>query len=292
MRSSFKNVSIGSISLIIISILILSAIFSVIVTPVIPDSYSLFFGFFIDLLFYFTVLLVSIFQIHKNKINLSHIIGQKKIQLKNMLYFLSLLLLGTIVSVSSIFFLLRLLLLFPGGVGYFELISAELDYTSPILPPFLLRFILGVLVGPFVEEFLFRGILLNKWSERFGIKKAILLSSLLFMVLHINSFFIPQFILGILLAIIYVKTKKLIYPFLLHSINNFIVLLIDYIPLDNEPSLVETETSLLVSSLNIFSVTFFISLLVLSILIIRYSKNIKNELTPFEFNKDRENKIL
>ncbi|GAA0370164.1 hypothetical protein GCM10008932_22160 [Alkalibacterium iburiense] len=77
---------------------------------------------------------------------------------------------------------------------FFEVISVELESSSPIPPPFLYRFILGVLIGPFVEEFFFRGILLNKWSERFGIKKAILFTSLLFMALHFNSFFIPQFI--------------------------------------------------------------------------------------------------
>ena len=288
MNSSFKEVSVGYIILMIISILILSVILSLALTPAVPDSYNIFLEFFIDFIFYCTVLLALIFLVRKKEISLLHIIGQKKIEFKKIIFFLLLLLIGTIASISSVFFLLRLLLLFPGGSRFFETISTELDYVPPATSPFLSKFILSVLIGPFVEEFLFRGVLLNKWAEGFGIKKAVILSSLLFMALHLNSFFVPQFILGILLAIIYVKTKTLIYPLLLHSINNFIVLVIDYIPLNDEPSLVETETNLLISSLNIFSIIFFAGLFVFIILISRYSKNINNELTPFQYNTRME----
>ncbi|MFT8322147.1 MAG: CPBP family intramembrane glutamic endopeptidase [Bacillus sp. (in: firmicutes)] len=80
----------------------------------------------------------------------------------------------------------------------------------------------SIIVAPIVEELLFRGYLLNKWGERLGAKKSIFLTSFLFAVLHIGSTFIVQFVFGILCCLVYMKTKNLLVPIVLHMLNNCI----------------------------------------------------------------------
>ncbi|WP_429662790.1 CPBP family intramembrane glutamic endopeptidase [Bacillus gobiensis] len=70
------------------------------------------------------------------------------------------------------------------------------------------------------EELIFRRLLFNKWAETQGIFKAMLFSSLLFSALHINEGFIGHFITGFFFCMVYVRTKKLIVPIVLHGIHN------------------------------------------------------------------------
>ncbi|KAA0542572.1 CPBP family intramembrane metalloprotease [Bacillus sp. BGMRC 2118] len=90
----------------------------------------------------------------------------------------------------------------------------------------ILLTIAGLLVtitlAPIAEEFLFRGFLFNKWGESFGLIKAMLLSSFIFSLIHFNSGFIGHFFLGILYCTLYLKTRKLLIPIVLHSVNNVI----------------------------------------------------------------------
>lgn len=65
MKSPLRNVSIGKVILTIILFLVLIIISVVIVMSVIPKFYTLFFDFLIDSLFYFSVLLASMYQLHK-----------------------------------------------------------------------------------------------------------------------------------------------------------------------------------------------------------------------------------
>ncbi|NHC43594.1 CPBP family intramembrane metalloprotease [Bacillus sp. MM2020_1] len=79
-----------------------------------------------------------------------------------------------------------------------------------------------IIIAPIIEELIFRGYLFNKWSETMGIKKSILLSSVLFALLHLNSNFIGLFICGLFYCIIYLKTKNLLVPILCHMLNNIL----------------------------------------------------------------------
>ena len=78
-----------------------------------------------------------------------------------------------------------------------------------------------VVIGPFVEEFFFRGLLLRGFLGRYSTKKAIVLSALLFALYHINIFqIIPAFLWGILFAWWFVKTRSLILCIFGHVIVN------------------------------------------------------------------------
>ncbi|MCG8501545.1 MAG: CPBP family intramembrane metalloprotease [Firmicutes bacterium] len=89
-----------------------------------------------------------------------------------------------------------------------------------------ISFIGGVLVGPITEEFIFRGVLLNRLYSKYGISKSIIYSSLLFFIMHLKPNPILLF-LGISSCILVYKYKSLIPSMLLHVINNFIVFMRD-----------------------------------------------------------------
>jgi CAAX protease family protein len=81
--------------------------------------------------------------------------------------------------------------------------------------------LVGVLLAPFVEEMFFRGFLFAGFRQRFGWKKAALLSSTFFALAHLQpAALIPTFILGYLLAYIFHKSKSLWPGIILHFLVN------------------------------------------------------------------------
>lgn len=84
-----------------------------------------------------------------------------------------------------------------------------------------------LLIAPIVEELLFRKFLLGKLIEKNKTFISILISSLCFSLIHIETpnNLIPTFIGGILLGLIYLKTKQIGYSIVLHFLFNLIVVL-------------------------------------------------------------------
>jgi uncharacterized protein len=85
----------------------------------------------------------------------------------------------------------------------------------------ILTFLTLVVVAPISEELIFRGIILNRWAQKWNLPKAVIATSLFFGFLHINPIGISM--LGLVLALLYLKTKTLWVPIAVHSMNNFIV---------------------------------------------------------------------
>jgi CAAX protease family protein len=86
----------------------------------------------------------------------------------------------------------------------------------------------AVLVGPLVEEIVFRGFLYRGWSRsRLGIAGAIVLSSLLFGLLHFHYSWVGISVCvcaGLLLGWMRWRSGTLLVPILLHSVGNLICL--------------------------------------------------------------------
>ena len=95
--------------------------------------------------------------------------------------------------------------------------------TPEILLASGINAITSVLIGPVVEEFFFRGFLLNRWRRKYGVEFAVIFSSIIFAVLHVE--FIGGIVFGAVLALIYIKTGSLIGPIIAHISNNAIDLL-------------------------------------------------------------------
>ena len=90
----------------------------------------------------------------------------------------------------------------------------------------VLGFIGAVFVAPITEEFIFRGILMNRLYNKYGVIRSIIFSSLAFFIMHLNPNPMILF-LGISCAILTYKYKSLIPSILLHCFNNLIVSLRD-----------------------------------------------------------------
>ncbi len=77
------------------------------------------------------------------------------------------------------------------------------------------------ILAPILEELLFRGAITKKLLSLYSPKVAILLSALVFGVIHWNpAQVVPAFLIGLLLAWMYYRTGSLIPVIVIHIINN------------------------------------------------------------------------
>ncbi len=90
-----------------------------------------------------------------------------------------------------------------------------------------LTILLAVFIGPLMEELVFRGLLLQRFISKFGTANAILGSSLLFGMLHFESF-IAATIFGIFMCLLFLKTNNLWIPLIVHWTNNALAVILDY----------------------------------------------------------------
>jgi membrane protease YdiL (CAAX protease family) len=76
-------------------------------------------------------------------------------------------------------------------------------------------------IGAIAEEWLFRGVLLHIWAWRFGVRFAVLATSVLFAAMHADV--IGSFIFGVVMAALYARTGTLLVPMVAHFAFNVIV---------------------------------------------------------------------
>lgn len=114
------------------------------------------------------------------------------------------------------------------GIGlscFCNMIIIKFNTSDVVYVNKLFLILSSVIVGPVVEEIIFRYILVSK-LEKFNNKiVTILLASLVFSLMHdgiINIIY--TFILGVILNTIYMKNKNLLYPLIVHSSANLITL--------------------------------------------------------------------
>jgi uncharacterized protein len=125
----------------------------------------------------------------------------------------------------------------------FVIISSEIDnflqYFLP-MPSFLQNIFESILVNKyfivsillvgiipaFVEEMLFRGVILSGFRGNYSMRKAIIISSLLFGIVHLNPWqFISAFIIGVFSAWICIKAKSIVLSIYIHLFNNLLAVL-------------------------------------------------------------------
>ncbi|EOQ22653.1 hypothetical protein KQ1_05653 [Bacillus cereus BAG3O-1] len=87
-----------------------------------------------------------------------------------------------------------------------------------------------VLLAPLVEEFVFRYAAINILTRRFTQTWSILISSLFFSIMHFDfPFIFGYFLIGLVLAMVYVRTNRLLVSFFVHAIMNLIVVMFQVI---------------------------------------------------------------
>ncbi len=81
-----------------------------------------------------------------------------------------------------------------------------------------------VVLVPLIEELIFRSILVHRWSRKWSTRTAILLSSIIFGLGHVDP--ISSFTFGLVACLLYIKTKSLWVTIGAHAFNNLVVTLI------------------------------------------------------------------
>ena len=114
----------------------------------------------------------------------------------------------------------RLLSFIPPHWMYYEqldeLLQRSLQGNTVIL------FVSIVVLGPIIEEILFRGILYESLKAKHSKRSAIVISSIIFSIIHLNIIQgINAFFAGIIFCMAYEKNRSILVPILMHTANNF-----------------------------------------------------------------------
>lgn len=155
---------------------------------------------------------------------------------------------------------------------------------------FLLLFVTLGILAPVSEEIIFRGVIFNGLKEKGG-KFAVLISGLLFMLMHLSiNQCVYQLIMGFVLGLLVLYTNSIISSFIVHFINNATILLINYII----PSV--NNVNYLSTIYIIIAVVLFIGALIGLYFCFKWlkklkNKNIENLETQNTLNSENENSV-
>ncbi len=145
-------------------------------------------------------------------------------------------------------------------------------------------------VAPITEEFIFRGIILQRFCTKWGIRAGLLSSSLLFGCLHFN--FIGLSLVGIILGMFYIKTRSLIVPIAFHAMNNIFAFSLQLFP---RKSLTYTPDSEQLQSLHSF---WWVGVILMAIslpFLLRFLRSnwpSKNTVIPYFRNANKEKELV
>jgi peptide-methionine (S)-S-oxide reductase len=107
-------------------------------------------------------------------------------------------------------------------------VRAWLDRMDRLIPSNMsavenLVFLVGaVVLAPIVEELVFRGLLLHRWSYKWGRPRGLILTSIAFALLHASP--VNAFVLGMAFGLIYLSSGSLPLTMAAHALNNLIAL--------------------------------------------------------------------
>jgi membrane protease YdiL (CAAX protease family) len=110
-------------------------------------------------------------------------------------------------------------------MGWYQFMGFSWDFRPPaiLLPAFVMSFI-AIIQSPLLEEVIFRGFIFQTLSDRWGLRPAIFISSLLFGIAHLTSLdefawwagIISAFLAGLMFAQAYLVHKSLWIPIGIH----------------------------------------------------------------------------
>jgi len=127
----------------------------------------------------------------------------------------------------------KLLLMVPLGLSislFYNMLTIKFQMSATIDLNIILLVLYLVIFAPLFEEFVFRYIALRKARENFSDKKAIILVSIVFALMHSGILnIIYAFLIGVVLSYVYIKYKNIVYPLVLHiSANLMSVCITDF----------------------------------------------------------------
>ncbi len=151
-----------------------------------------------------------------------------------------------------------------------------------------IKIVVVVIAAPIVEEIAFRGILLQRWERKWGVNMALIASSIAFGGLHINNP-LGMTMFGLVLSLLYIRTRTLAVPVACHVINNVFALCLEMFSSTGASS---EEAS------QILGVSFWLGLLMMAIstpmlwMFIQRSWPRHNTVMPYVHNIQQNTKIV
>jgi membrane protease YdiL (CAAX protease family) len=126
--------------------------------------------------------------------------------------------------------------------NFFTLSSGS--FSPPLY--YCLLIIDAFIISPVAASFIFQGIILHRWSAKWGIRPAILMISILYSLYYMirGMNLLGGLSLGLMQTMLYIKSRTLIVPILARIINNAIFLLLDYLYLSVENSIEQFRSHL------------------------------------------------
>lgn len=218
--------------IIIFVTLVILVIVASLVTKLNPESLkNPFAASIVNYLFIIALCLSIIRRLKKNDIQIKSIIGNTSFRdfpwLMLSIIFYGILTLNQGVAQLTIFFGYKIA---PDLViSAIKSTSSQYSYETNSLPLKIMfnivLFVSIVIVAPLSEEFVFRGVLFHRFAAKWGATAAIVLSSLIFGLLHMNIYAISLGVSFIFVTLTYIKTKALIVPIAFHVMNNAVAMM-------------------------------------------------------------------
>lgn len=284
-QKSFKHASLwGLLGWTILAFIGVTTLTTILLIAFAAEHYS-FVRIISDSLLYFLIYKIVISQMKKQSLSIEAVAHSTPKKGRDLLKITGWTLLVAVVATSFSIFLLTLVSFIP---NIFDRLIPYLDQISTdggLSPSYL--FIIAVIVAPIVEEIVFRGYIMNKWVDKYSVKKGVIFSALLFMFIHFSSLFIPQLLLGLLCALVYIKYQNLFYAIFTHSLYNLLVVLPVLLVPSDEDAAIESLLELsegLPTDFIVFSGIFVIGLVILIFLFSRLFRSIKSNQSPYADN--------
>lgn len=223
----------------------------------------------------FIIILLYKFGVNKNKLLLLFKDYAKKVDIKELI--------GVVATQLCLSMGISLLLI---GIIYFtfpdilnDLLSESSVSEVSTYSGLFISMIITVICAPLMEELFFRAIIFKRISRRFNIYLGLIVSSLIFGLLHIELAIIGAFIFGIACCILYIKYKNILIPMTVHFLNNLIAFLpqlninppIDAAPITNIDAIVSLSFGLVLFLIGMF---FFIKF------ILKNKRHLKGGFSP------------
>ena len=188
----------------------------------------------------------------------------------------------TLLTLAVLVLLDPLISLIPMPDSFKQILEDMMSGQSPWV------IILMVIGAPILEELLFRGIILDGFLHHYSPKKAIIWSSILFGLVHLNPWqFVAAFTGGLLIGWIYWQTRSLLPAMFIHFVMNFSSFLLQFILVGDDQMFMTFDS--------IGGVWVFIFLMIISIAVLYFGFPIlkqilspKNKVDEFKIPETQE----
>nr|EEK69360.1 CAAX amino terminal protease [Bacillus wiedmannii] len=151
-------------------------------------------------------------------------IGIRKLSWRDFLWTVVALIFLIIVSITVLMIMEKM------GIS-FENSKTETVQNDKSIYAFCIAVIGAAVISPIYEEVLYRGVFYTFFRDRYGISGGVLISSIIFTVVHIPTYnTLPvNFLSGVVFAWLYEKTNSILSAMIAHALFNFIAVLLTFV---------------------------------------------------------------